>query len=313
MKAFLFAGALALTACQALAQTPEAAGDTSLAIPTGHDANVSVARYSYVEPDALRISITGAKIGGEYADTRWLGSHRHWFARGEVRGVIGDVAYDGWCSPWLITRNGASPNGYELDLGDASPCGETGDRDWYVEARALVGKDLVGRKWAWSPSTGVGFRHLSNGTTGIAGYRTDDYLYLPIGIAARTKAASHGVLSFNLEYDRLLRGWQKTRDSELGGGAVPATPTAPGFTIDRFTDMSFTQPRGWALRASARYRMTAHWSVEPYYIRWHVGASPVSDGTVVFTVDNVTALEQLGAYEPRNVTNESGVKVGFHF
>ena len=290
-----------------------AAVDDRLATPTGHEVNVSVGSYTYVEPSALRISIHGTKLGGEYTGTVSLDKRRHWFAQANVRGTIGNVTYTGWCSPWLITPNSASPNGYELDVGDASACSETGDKDWYLEGRALVGKDLIGHAWALSPYTGLGFRHLSNGTTGIAGYRTDNYLYLPFGATARTEVASHRVLSFNLEYDRLIHGWQKTRDSEFGGGYVPATTTAPIFTIDGFTDISFAQHGGWALRASAKYQVTTHWSVEPYYIRWSVSASPVNYETVAFTVNNVTAHEQLGAYEPWNVTNEFGVKLGLHF
>ena len=99
--------------------------------------------------------------------------------------------------------------------------------------------------------------------TGVDGYRTDDYLYLPVGMTARTIVASHNALSFNLEYDFLLHGWQTTRDSELGGGDVPATPTAPAFTIDGFSDISFDQHCGWALRASAKYQLTRRCSVEP--------------------------------------------------
>ena len=97
------------------------------------------------------------------------------------------------------------------------------------------------------------------------------------------------------------------------GGDVPATPIAPAFTIDGFTDVSFVQHQGWALRASAKYQVTRHWSVEPAYIHWSVSASPVNDETATFTVNNVTAREQLGAYEPFNTTNEFGVKLGFHF
>ena len=93
------------------------------------------------EPGALSISIHGAKFGGEYTGTLSLNKRQHWFAQANVRGTIGNVTYTGWCSPFLITPNSASPNGYELDVGDASPCSETGDKDWYVEARALVGKD----------------------------------------------------------------------------------------------------------------------------------------------------------------------------
>ncbi len=132
-------------------------------------------------------------------------------------------------------------------------------------------------------------------------------------MTARRSVASHGALSFNLEFDLLLHGWQKTRDSDLGGGDVPATTTAPAFTIDGFTDIAFSQSGGWALRASAKYPVTRRLSLEPYYVHWNVSSSPVNDETATFTVNNVTAREQLGAYEPFNVTNEFGVRLGFHF
>ena len=111
----------------------------------------------------------------------------------------------------------------------------------------------------------------------------------------------------------MLHGWQKTRDSELGGGFIPATRTAPSFTIDGFSDVSFSQSGGWAFRASGKYQVTRHWSLEPYYLRWDVSASPVSYETATFTVNRVTAHQQVGFYEPTNATNELGVRVGFHF
>jgi hypothetical protein len=192
---------------------PTSAVDADLTTPTGHDVNVSVGSYTYTEPTAPSITIHGPKIGGEYTGTLSLNERQHWFLQADMRGSLGRVTYDGACAPWLIVPNNASPNGYELDLGDFSPCSEAGDADWYVEGRALVGKDVVGQGWSWSPYAGLGLRHLSNGTTGTTGYRTDDYLYLPLGISARTRVASHRVLSFNLEYGRLIHGWQTTRDS----------------------------------------------------------------------------------------------------
>jgi len=324
LQILFLASLMALMASRGFAQTRDpmpslaqpqgaAAGDDGLATPMGQEVNGSVGGYRYIEPGAHSISIHGAKVGGEYTATFSLNTHRHWFAQTNVRGVVGNVTYTGWCSPYLITPNNASPNGYELDLGEASPCSESGDRDWYVEARALVGKDLIGQRWAVSPYTGVGVRHLSNGTTGIAGFRTDDYLYLPVGITARTKVASGRALSFTVEVDALIHGWQKTRDSKLGSGEIPATTTAPAFTIDSLTDISFSQHSGWAPRVSAKYQLTRHWSVEPYYVYWNVGASPVNYGTATFTVNHVTAHEQRGFYEPSNVTHEFGVKVGIHF
>jgi hypothetical protein len=325
VRRLLFAGVLVLIPSLAFAQVPDstptpaaqppgaASLDASLGTPTGHEVIVIVGSYTYIEPGALRISIHGAKVGGEYTGTLLLNKRQRWLAQADVQGIIGNATYDGWCLPWLITPNSASPNGYELDLGDASRCSETGDRDWYVDARALVGKDFIGHTWGLSPYAGLGVRHLSNGTAGIAGFRTDNYLYPPFGVTAHTRVASHHVLSINLEYDRLIRGWQKTRNSKLGGGDVPATTTAPGFTINGITDISFAQHGGWALRASAKYQVTQGWSVQPYYVRWSVSASPVNYQTASFTVNGVTAREQLGAYEPFNVTNEFGVKLGFHF
>jgi hypothetical protein len=311
VKRLILASVIALIPSQAFAQT--AAVDASLATPTGHDVNVSVGNYTYIEPGATRISIHATKVGGTYTGTLSLNKRRHWFAQADVRGAVGSATYDGWCSPWLITPDSASPNGYALDIGDPSPCSETGDKDWYVEPRALIGKDFIGHKWGLSPYTGVGLRHLSNGTAGTPGYRTDRYLYPPFGITAHTKVASDRALSFNVEYDRLIHGWQTTRNSKLGGGDLPPTTTAPAFTINGISDISFAQHAGWALRASAKYQATKAWSMEPYYVRWSVRASPVNYQTATFTVNHVTAHEQLGAYEPWNVTNEFGVKLGLHF
>jgi hypothetical protein len=310
--ALVSTSANAQTSSSSPAQPHEAAVDSSLTTPIGHEVNVSFGGYRYTEPGTLSISIHGSKIGGGYTGTRSLSRRQHLFAQADVRGRFGNTTYDGWCSPYLIVPSSTSPNGYALDIGDAAPCSENGDKDWYIEARGLFGKDFIGRTWALSPATGLGFRRLSNGISGVAGYRTDDYLYLPLALTARTKAASHA-LSFNVEYDRLLHGWQKTRDSDLGGGDIPPTATAPGFTIVGFTDISFDQRGGWGVRATAAYQATRHWSLEPSFVHWSIDASTVNYETVAFTVRNVTAQQQLGAYEPINTTNEFAVKLGFRF
>jgi hypothetical protein len=325
LKKLLVAGFIASIPSHTFAQTPSATSarsapspgaapvDASLTTVAGHEVSVGVGGYKYVEPGDTSISIHGPKFGVGYIGTISLNPARYWFFQMDARGLVGNTTYDGWCSPFLITPDNTSPNRYGLDVGDPSPCSEGGDKDWYVEGRALFGKDFIGRKWGWSPDLGLGLRHLSNGTTGVAGYRTDDYLYLPVGITARTTVASHHALSFTLEYDHLLHGWQKTRDSQLGGGDVPATPRAPAFTIQGFSDISFDQRSGWALRASVKYQMSRRWSMQPEYIHWHVSASPVNDETATFTVNNITAQEQLGAYEPLNKTNEFVVKLWFRF
>jgi hypothetical protein len=59
--------------------------------------------------------------------------------------------------------------------------------------------------------------------------------------------------------------------------------------------------------------VTRRVSLEPYYVRWDISSSPDNYEIATFTVNNVTAQEQLGAYEPHNLTNEFGVRLGFHF
>ena len=321
MRILVVSGVITLMTSVAFAQTPdplppsnpsaEAAHD--LGTPAGHELSAGLASYTYREPGAHDISIHGTRFVTDYTGTLSISKRHQWFAQAELRSTLGTVAYTGWCSPFMLTPEPASPNGYALDVGDPSPCTESGDKDWYVEARGLAGRDFIGQRWGWSPYSGLGVRHLSNGITGTPGYRTDNYLYLPVGMTARTGAGSDGALSFNVEFDALLRGWQKTRDSALGGGDVPATPIAPPFTIEGFSDISFSQPGGWALRASSQIPMTRHFSIEPYYVRWDVRSSPVNYEIATFTVNDITAREQLGAYEPHNTTNEFGVRLGIHF
>ena len=117
----------------------------------------------------------------------------------------------------------------------------------------------------------------------------------------------------NGEFDLLLHGWQTTHDSQFGSGVVPATDTAPAFSLDSFTDISFDQSQGWAVRASGKFQVNRRISLEPYLVYWHVGDSPANNETVTFTVNGITAQEDLGFYEPHNYTREFGVKLGFHF
>lgn len=312
-RRILLAGVMTLMSSVAFGQTPTGPGAGAPVTQPGHELNVSLQHYDYTEPGDLNISIHGPKFGGEYTGTFALNSRPHWFAQVNLRATVGNTAYDGWCLPWQITPSSTSPNGYRLTLGSASPCSETGDADWYAEGRMLAGKDFVGHTWGVSPFAGVGLRHLSNGTTGTPDFRTDEYLYLPLGMTVRTQASTNHVLGFTVEYDRLLRGWQTTRDSKLGGGVVPATTTAPSFTLGDFTDFSFDQHVGWALRASTSYQVTRRWSIEPYYVRWRVNPSSTTAGSVAFTVNSVTARQPLNAFEPLNMTNELGVKIGVRF
>lgn len=312
-RSLALAGLLALTCSTAFAQTPTTPRAAVLTTRTGHDVNVSVQHYDYTEPMDIDVSIHGPKFGAEYTGTFSLSERRHWFAQVNLRATGVTANYDGSCRPWQIVPSSTTANGYRLTLGAASKCSDTGNADWYVDGRALIGKDVVGRTASISPFTGVGVRHLSNGTTGNFNYRTQEYLYIPVGATLRTTAIAERVLGITVEYDYMLRGWNTTRNSLLGGGTVPATSTTPAFTIGDFTDFSFIQKHGWGLRASAAYQLSRAWSVEPYYQRWRLSDSPTDEGSVAYAVNGITARQTLNAYEPVNVTNEYGVKIGWRF
>ena len=310
---FVGLGLLIATATAAAAQTPPPPARSPLATAAGHEINVSVQHYKYEEPDPVDISIFGPKAGAEYTGTWLLSARRHWFAQVNARVTGGLTDYDGWCRPWQIAPSATSPNGYALKLGDRSKCTESKDADWYAEGRAIIGKDLIGSALSLSPFTGIGVRHLANGITGNPNFRTEEYLYVPVGATLRAKLSPTRAIEFTAEYDHLVRGWQTTRNSLLGGGTVPATSTTPAFTIGDFTDLSFKQRHGRALRASATVPVTKRWSVAPYVTHWRVEDSSVATGSVAYTVANVTARGTLNAYEPLNTTIEAGVKIGFRF
>lgn len=311
-RSVALAGLFSLMSSIALAQTPASNGGV-LTTRTGNEINVSVQHYEYKEPGDIDVLMHGPKLGGEYTGTFALSQDHHWFGQINLRATGGNVTYDGSCRPWQITPSSTSANGYRLTLGSASPCSESGDIDWYGEGRVLTGKDFVGSTWSLTPFAGAGFRHLSNGTTGTANYRTEEYLYVPLGVTVRTAVSAGHVLGFTVEYDQLIRGWNRTRDSLLGGGTIPATATTPAFSIGDFTDFSFTQRRGAGLRASASYQVNRTWSIAPYYNRWRVSDSPVEAGSVAFMVNGITARQTLNAFEPLNFTNEFGVKIGLRF
>src|SRR5579871_3314249 len=131
-KLFFFVAGFVALAAAAVAQPRPSAGqprsgavaEVGLATPTGHDVNASVASYTYTEPGDQSISIHGTKFGAEYTGTLSIDRRRHWFAQANVRGSVGNVTYDGWCSPFVLTPDGTSPNGYALDVGNPSPCSE---------------------------------------------------------------------------------------------------------------------------------------------------------------------------------------------
>lgn len=294
---------LLLASILTLGSSSVRASEDDLQTQLGSELSISIGKYSYVEPNVNgvggQVRFAGPKIGIDYSRTFKFDERRDLFVIANLRGLVGNVVYT---SPTIITAampNPVDPSDSILTRSPGPDVERSGIRDWYIEGRALIGKDFVKHGWVLSPFVGVGFRHLSSGN----GDRRQDYLYLPIGASAQTSALLKRKIELKLEADVLLQGWQKTRFSRL----------PPSGTFLSASDVKFNQQLGWALRTSAKVHLDRRWSLEPYFVHWSIYTSSVDTSTVRYTVENQPAELRVALVEPFNVTNEFGIKLGFRF
>lgn len=241
----------------------------TLKTETVNDIGLSFSSYQYQEPGLM--SLKGSKIGLDLRTTKVLSNER--FIRGELRYAFGTVDY---------TSNGT---------GSAS-----GEPDWYIEARGLVGKDWAFNDMVFSPYTGIGYRYLFNDgraitSTGHWGYRREsNYFYLPIGIIHRSSVKGEARLVSTLEYDHLLAGKQISRFSDGRQG---------------HSDLTHKQTNGYGLKLSVIYEKDK-WAIGPYAHYWKIGQSD----TVPLYQNGVPVA--IG-WEPKNDTVEFGLKASQKF
>ncbi len=252
-----------------LVPTSARAEPSTLNTRTGGDIGLSISSYQYEEPGIM--SLKGSKLGLDLQTTQVLQDEQ--FIRGEFRYAFGEVDYN---------SNGT---------GSA-----TGNPDWYIEARGLVGKDWAVNDAVLAPYIGLGYRYLFHDGRGITstgnwGYRRESsYFYLPIGITHRMALPDQARLVSTLEYDHLLSGKQISRLSDGGQG---------------YDDLTNSQTSGHGLKWSILYEKD-NWAFGPYAHLWNIGQS-----------DTVLVLQNgipVGAgREPKNDTTEFGLKASQKF
>ncbi len=232
----------------------------------GNEIGLSLGTYKYEEPGLM--SLQGAKVG---LDLRSMLSFpdKHTFLRGEARYAFGTVDY---------RSNGSGSS--------------SGEPDWYIEARVLVGNDWPQTNGIISPFVGIGYRFLLNDgrgltSSGYAGYRrASNYLYVPLGIVHRITLEDQAELVSTVEYDYLLSGKQFSKLSDTGGG---------------YADFSSKQGSGYGIKVSLMYA-TAQWSLGPYLYYWNIADSEVD------TIYRNGIPEGYGM-EPQNQTTEFGLQL----
>ncbi|MFZ5523616.1 MAG: hypothetical protein ACOY9D_05975 [Pseudomonadota bacterium] len=255
--------AVLVTLTMLIVATTARAESADLKTQTGNDIGLSLSSYKYDEPRFM--SSKGVKLGLDLHVTKELQNDR--FMRGDLRYAFGSVDYN---------SNGT---------GSAS-----GDPDWYIEARGLVGKDWVINDAVLVAYTGMGYRYLLNDargitSTGAAGYRREsNYFYLPIGVTHRKALDGQAKLESTLEFDHLLAGKQISRLSDAGLG---------------YGDITNNQNSGYGLKLSVMYEKN-RWAIGPYANYWNIGES------------NWTLVLQNGipagmGREPKNNTVEFGL------
>jgi hypothetical protein len=242
----------------------------SLKTQTGNNIGLSFSSYRYEEPAVMHSK--GSKMGLD-VNTIHVLQNGH-FVRGDLRYAFGLVDYNG---------SGSS--------GSAS-----GEPDWYIETRVLVGIDWTVSDTALSPYTGLGYRYLFNDargvtSTGAAGYRREsNYVYLPIGIIHRMTLNDQAGLESTLEYDHLLAGKQVSKLSDTGLG---------------YSDMKNSQNKGYGLKFGVMYKEDT-WAIGPYAYYWNIGKSE----TALLFQNGIPA--GMG-WEPENNTVEFGLRVREQF
>ncbi len=242
----------------------------SLKTQTGKDIGLSLSAYQYREPGIM--SLRGMKTGLDFHAVKTVRSDL--FVRGDLRGAFGLVNYDSY------------------DTGSAN-----GEPDWYVEARALFGKDWMVRGSVLAAYSGIGYRYLFNDgrgitSTGYGGYRrASNYIYVPIGIIHRRALDDNARLESTLEYDPLLFGKQVSSLSDVGGS---------------YSDVTNNQNNGYGLKLSVMYQKF-NWAIGPYLDYWNIGRSDIVP-EIRYGVPTGNGL-----MEPNNNTVEFGLKASQRF
>ena len=220
--------------------------------------------------------------------------------RGIMAGISGSYDYTG-LSPWRFGAD-LKVNGGKLDYTSNGTGSMNGDKDYIVEVRGKAGYDIDWKKLVLTPYLGVGYRFLSDDshnrqtTTGDWGYRREsNYFYLPLGVTASVKMPKGWTLTPCGEYDIFIRGAQFSRLQDVD---------------ENYNNLHNRQSRGYGLRCSFKVAKTINKklsvAIEPFFRYWNIKQSRRTD----LVYDNVI----IGyGYEPKNISDEIGCKIGVEF
>ena len=255
----------------------------SFAQDTGKTHNFSItpeiSKYEYKEPGLMKLSGTMYGLSAEYLNNGGVGRIKGSVPiqlRGRFTYMYGKLDYDGHLQ--------------NIYTGERTPFKATNDKNYFFDTAFLGGVEFkLSEKLSISPYTGLGYRYLLDKKRKKDPYNYDykreqTYYYLPIGADLKVPLSSGWSLAFNTEIDVLLRGENK---SHVDGG------------------LKFRQNSGYGWRLAAKVEKNLH-SVgifaEPFYRYWDIAKSNKDTGN-----------SGASWLEPKNKTNEFGLRIGVTF
>jgi len=197
---------------------------------------------------------------------------------------------------------------------------------YMYEARVLLGKDFMTLPYLRvTPYSGFGIRdssdkgggHLdsiSDGTLALGYNVSDFYYYVPVGLTFDLAATQDYEVSWNLEYDYLVKGSEKDYYSNFDAFSNSATFFQNyGFNFTN-QNVKYTLNHGWGARTSLKF--LKHFSlvdvyIEPYIRYWYIGASKIATGNVGYNF--VTNDQTYTSAVNKNFTLEVGSSLGVEF
>ncbi|MCA9400605.1 MAG: porin family protein [Candidatus Omnitrophica bacterium] len=174
--------------------------------------------------------------------------------------------------------------------------------DYMTEIRAAIGGNVdINDQLVVMPYLGIGYRYLNDDSSGMVtstghfGYeRESKYIYLPLGVLAKTSLENGWALVANIELDIFLDGEQQSHLEDVSSA---------------YNTIENDQNEGYGVRASVQFSKSSEkfdFLVEPFIRYWDIEDSR----TAVVTCGGTPCA--LG-YEPQNESTEIGVKFGAKF
>ncbi|MBF0503705.1 MAG: hypothetical protein HQL14_01255 [Candidatus Omnitrophica bacterium] len=177
--------------------------------------------------------------------------------------------------------------------------GPSGIKDSTFDIRGVVGKDFYPSSYLRTTGYfGFGYRYLKDNSEGLItvtdeytlqGYkRFSHYCYLPLGADIVYQKYPNSSFESNLEYDYMFNGWQVSKLGDIPG----------------YSTLVVDQRGGYGLRASLRLNLYFKYFTafaEGFYRYWKIAQS----NSKVDPTDPTAVL-----YEPRNNTQEYGLRIG---